>query len=252
MKLDRARRHFAAMEDVTKAFLASQPYGVETRQDSTSHKLLYVVAKASEPPLEVSLIAGDVLHNLRSALDHLAWQLVQAAGGTPTKDTSFPIFDSSSKYTSGAAQKLKGMSKAAITAIDALKPYRGGDDLLWQLHRLENVDKHRVLIAVGSAFNSVNIGPVLGRSMEKWWKEKGFDLPKVDLFLKPADRLFPLKPGMELFVDAPNAEPNSDVQFRVDVAFGETDIVNGAALIDTLQAMVSRVEQLLAQFAPML
>ena len=104
------------------------------------------------------------------------------------------------------------MSKAAIAAIDALKPYRGGDDLLWQLHRLENVDKHRVLI----------------------------------------DCLFPLKSGMELFVDVPNAEPNSDVQFRFDVAFGETDIVSGAALIDRLQAMLSRVEQLLAQFAPML
>ena len=41
--------------------------------------------------VEWSLILGDLLHNLRSALDHLAWQLVVDGGGTPSQDTNFPV-----------------------------------------------------------------------------------------------------------------------------------------------------------------
>ena len=41
-------------------------------------------------PVDLSLVIGDAVHNLRSALDHLAWQLVLANGQTPTTQTAYP------------------------------------------------------------------------------------------------------------------------------------------------------------------
>ncbi len=41
-----------------------------------------------------SVVVGDVIHNLRSALDHLAWQLVILDGGQPNDSTQFPIYES--------------------------------------------------------------------------------------------------------------------------------------------------------------
>ncbi len=33
--------------------------------------------------------------------------------------------------------------------MDALKPYRGGNDALWLLSQLDNASKHRLLLSVG-------------------------------------------------------------------------------------------------------
>jgi hypothetical protein len=55
----------------------------------------------------------------------------------------------------------------------------------------------------------------------------GADWPSLDLFLNPADHLFPLKQNDELFVDLPDEEPNEKLQFNIDVAFGEQGVVFG-------------------------
>ncbi len=72
--------------------------------------------------------------------------------------------------------------------------------------------------------------------------------PKVDLFLKPADRDFPLKPGHELFVDAPDAEADEKMQFRFEIAFGEPQIAEGEPLLDTLHQTATSVEEIVTSF----
>lgn len=46
------------------------------------------------PALRLAVVAGDILHSLRSALEHLAWALVLENGGEPSDSkpaTQFPI-----------------------------------------------------------------------------------------------------------------------------------------------------------------
>lgn len=45
---------------------------------------------------------------------------------------------------------MKGMRADAKKAIDDLKPYRGGNAALWQLHELNNIDKHKFLLTGGA------------------------------------------------------------------------------------------------------
>lgn len=49
---------------------------------------------SEEPPIPSRLgaWAGESIYLMRSALDHLAWQLVIAAGGEPGPRTAFPVF----------------------------------------------------------------------------------------------------------------------------------------------------------------
>lgn len=61
-------------------------------------------------PIRWSVIFGETLFDLRSALDHLAWQLVLVAGHTPTKDTEFPICNTEHSWKSNAARKTFGMT----------------------------------------------------------------------------------------------------------------------------------------------
>jgi hypothetical protein len=106
-------------------------------------------------------ILGEIVHDLRSALEQLAWQLVFLNGTTPTRDHSFPVLankpsrefrahmrrewtDSRGKTRHGP---LFGASDDAVALIEACQPYNGGDcQFLLGLHELWNTDKHRQLI----------------------------------------------------------------------------------------------------------
>jgi hypothetical protein len=98
---------------------------------------------------ELFAVAGDIVNNLRSALDHLAWQLVEANGSIPSKHTAFPITTDAKTYEEAKARKVQGMSTDAVRLIDSLKPYQGGNDALWRLHEICNIDKHQTIVAVG-------------------------------------------------------------------------------------------------------
>ena len=234
--------------------LASTPYVIGTRRNPDSRCLIYFVASVQPTPLRISAVLGDTIHNLRSALDHLAYQLVSVGTDKPPSvHVCFPIAEDRRKYTRRRSE-LSGARPEAIAAVDALMPFKGGNDTLWRLNRLDNVDKHRALITAGSAFRSVNIGSLLNRGMQEAIESSPLagripELPLLNLSLKPADRLFPLKTGDELFIDLPDAVVDERTQFHFEVAFGEEGVVMGEPIIETVGSMMSLVEGLLPTFA---
>ncbi|MBA5865836.1 MAG: hypothetical protein GDA67_03955 [Nitrospira sp. CR1.3] len=256
VKVDRAKEHLATISADLRAYLDSKPYAVGAKRAPDTRRLIYSVAGVRPTPLRISAVLGDAIHNLRSALDHLAYQLVWVGSGKkPSSHVYFPIADDRARYIEQRRQQLKGATPTAIATLDALMPYKGGNDALWRLHKLNNVDKHRVLLTAGSAFRSVNIGAHMSREMQKHlasppMADKFSGMPAVDLFLRPADRLFPLKTGDELLIDGPDAEMNDKLEFRFEVAFGEQDIAFGDPIVETLTSMVQLVEDILPKFEP--
>jgi hypothetical protein len=250
-KITRSKEQMENLDAALKRFFNSNPYKITTKRDAETRRLVYYLSSVADVPVGVSVIAGEVLQGLRSALDHLAYQLVLVGTGQPGPfpHVYFPIFNSASDYESKKLGQIKGMRKEAIKAIDAIKPYKGGNDVLWRLHRLNQIDKHRLLIAVGSAFRSVDIGAIAMRDMAKL---TGKDLPPLPMFLEPADRMYALKAGDELFIDLPDAEVDENLQFRCEVALGEPDVVEGEPLMETLNQMVTLVDSLVATFDPLL
>ncbi|HEY7725359.1 MAG TPA: hypothetical protein VH880_08490, partial [Anaeromyxobacteraceae bacterium] len=125
-KFDRAKQHLRDLDAAVRAFLDAKPYVVSARRDPSTRGPTYFLASVADPPIQLSSIAGDVLHNLRSALDHLAYQLVMVAGHDPPSDhVYFPISGSAKQYRNDSRGKVKGMRDTAINAIDALTPYKG-------------------------------------------------------------------------------------------------------------------------------
>ena len=254
VKVERAKEHLQLLANEVRRYLDTQPYIVSVKRDPESRRLIYFVESIRSMPLRLSAILGDTIHNLRSALDHLAYQLVWVGTGkVPSSHVYFPIADDPAKYPEKRDRQLKGATPRTVAAIDDLKPYKGGNENLWRLHKLDNVDKHRVVITAGSAFRSVNIGAHMSREMQKLLASspnatQSSEMPSLDTFFRPADRLFPLKPGDELFIDGPDAEPNEKLQFRFEVAFGEEGIVFDEPIVETLSSMVTVMENIMPQF----
>jgi len=76
-KTQRAREHLRNLQTEVTAFLATKPYKVGVKRDPDTRKPIYFVADVATTPAALPLIAGDVLQNLRSALDHLAWPVIE-------------------------------------------------------------------------------------------------------------------------------------------------------------------------------
>ena len=102
------------------------------------------------PPLMLSVIVGDCLHNLRSSLDHIVYQLVIINGQLPTTANMFPICETPDGFNRQIRRnRLSGVPGHAQTLIEHLQPYNTGQapglNNLWCLNHLVNIDKHRSL-----------------------------------------------------------------------------------------------------------
>ena len=106
-------------------------------------------------PIEWSVRLGEIFYNLRSALDHLVWQLVLANGQTPGR---LPIVEDEGDWQK-ATRQLEGVTPEDKKMIRYLQPYTGGINLpfdvwnFWKLHSLCNIDKHRHLNMVAVALD---------------------------------------------------------------------------------------------------
>jgi len=153
LKIKRAHEHVSDLKRDLRAFLDSQPYRVACMVDPTTHKPTYYVESVEPTPESLPLIAGDAIQNAVSALDHLAYQIVCSDTGDKPPNARgiyFPIADDAAKYDATKGRKLEGARQETFNAIDALRPYKGGNELLWILSRLNNIEKHRLLLTVGS------------------------------------------------------------------------------------------------------
>lgn len=143
------------------------------------------VKEVRRPPPRLGLLISECLHQYRSALDHLAFQLLVAntRGRIPAKlakRSEFPIFNSGTRFRgkfnrkgeplagSGWA-KMQGIDTDAATVLEGLQPYHRRKNprarILWQLHELSTIDKHRLLHTTqattrGSAITVIKVGNV--------------------------------------------------------------------------------------------
>ncbi len=117
-----------------------------------------------EAPIEWSIRAGEILYNLRSALDHLVWQLVLVNGNTPTKANQFPIVDEERKWQSNQTPKsVKGVAKNDIGIIRSLQPFNpsgcgqfiNDTSGFAHLRELCNIDKHRHINLIAAVMENI-------------------------------------------------------------------------------------------------
>jgi hypothetical protein len=251
-KIDRANKHICDLDVALGAFFDSRPYSAEFKDDLNAGQRIYYISTLQDVPAEIICIVADVLQNLRSALDHLAYQLVLAAHGTPDTNTAFPVFDDPAKYKAESTRKVKGMRQQAVDAIEAVKPYKGGNDLLWRLHRLNNIDKHRLLLAVASHQVAHTMTPSERKMAEDLYARVGKPLPNMmPLISIDAAKFAPLKAGDEL-LRIPIAELEPYTHFHLDVAFNEPEIVEGELVLQTLRNMANMVDSLVTSFVQFL
>jgi hypothetical protein len=102
------------------------------------------------PPEHLGAIIGDIVHNLRAALDLVACDMVRAVEGKDANvaEVSFPFCKGAEDLERRIREcQFHRAGDRAVHVLRGLKPYRcGGDADLRAVHDLDRQDKHRSLI----------------------------------------------------------------------------------------------------------
>lgn len=160
LKLRRAEEHIRSAERVLKL---SPPfrYMLETNHDKRQRA---TYAKGDEAAAaDFALLCGDALHNIRSALDHVYWDLVSPHVDTKHhRKIQFPFSDGDAASFNDAARRVFAHQVPGqfFDKLLALRPYKiGGDSALYMTHALDIVDKHKLLIPIGdfTTFSSATL-----------------------------------------------------------------------------------------------
>lgn len=198
-KLNRAKAHLNILDADLNA--EGGPYRLTVEPDAESGYYLIKAIRVRETD-HWALLLGDYLHNLRSALDHMVWQLVLANGERPTRSNEFPIAVDPVWFDRKAKRYLSGVHDDAVAVIRRLQPFGVSDegkpelDPLWLLNELENVDKHRLVHVLSLApsgatlFFDLRFPLKLGESLEMFdlsnrVLEHGTKLARVRLHRQP-------------------------------------------------------------------
>lgn len=109
------------------------------------------------PPEQWAVVMGELVHQLRSSLDHVVYLCAARATEAAKKKLQFPIsateqeFDA---YLRDRGKALKTLDREILNRIERAQPYHYrnqypiGMSPLEQLAKLNNIDKHRMLNAV--------------------------------------------------------------------------------------------------------
>jgi hypothetical protein len=225
LKIERAENHMTSLEKDIERVFPRHRYTVtpEIHDNGLRH-----VFKADNPPVVPpmwSLMVADLIHNLRTSLDHLAHQLVLASKGSPNIHTSFPVRDRPDRAARTWHHPLNGervlpriaggVTEDIRKVLEVVQPYSGakrnhGIDLL---RDLDNIDKHRRLVVVAAATSSTISSAIGGDPLAP--------PPSTTKFTHN-----PIEQGSVIAIvqyERPYLKPDPNLYFIPEIAFDEHD-----------------------------
>ena len=148
-KIRRAQRLVAELEGCIQQFLRDGTCSAQVHEDPVTGSHTLTVVTTNALPEDISLIIGDAANNLRSSLDILISGFIRKAGGNIAVG-SLPIHETRERLTSALQRSeiQKVRPDVADFILNSVKPYKDGNFAIWALSKLDNVNKHRLVIPV--------------------------------------------------------------------------------------------------------
>jgi len=148
LKINRAAKHVVELDELVRE---KHPFTFICETNTRTGKRTAFVKEDEPTVAAVSIISGDIVHNLRTALDHAYWGIVSPYATTPKEERTiqFPFSETAARLEEAVKNRFADrVSATFFQALIDLKPHgdSGGDELLYLVYQLDNLDKHRLLI----------------------------------------------------------------------------------------------------------
>lgn len=249
-KTERARQQIDALQTVFESFYKSKSYTIrqELYPQVGEKRLIF---HADPLPLKWSVIIGEIVHDLRSALDHSIYELTCIETGIPSHKTEFPIFEDEGLYFQvnkrgeptrpSGLYKIQGIKDTRRQAIikglqpsefrKTHKPHE--HPILAFIHELDIVDKHRTNLLCRMATTSFDVR----------WLRDTYPISNTLVMNR-------LEDGVEIAHWKPvgnfNDEVDMEAKVSFEIAFGDSiPILNKQFVVPVIQSLIRGVERVL-------
>jgi hypothetical protein len=238
LKIERANKHIQELELSISSYFAENPCAlvVEPFPGMNPLRSHAWIARIRKPvPLSLSAIIGDAVHNLRTALDLLACDLVRL-NGRSVRDVYFPFCEKANDLSSAIKDRhLHRAGDDIVSAIKHLKPYKGGNVALRSIHDMDIADKHQALLPVIGAVSAP--AGTIGYS-----GGKQFQLPQISTTLPAQDG------QIVMGLPASQIPLGTELPARFFLAFGEGEGFGNRPVIECLHDLFKTTKDILLTF----
>lgn len=154
-RIDRAKTHANALATEWNAFVEKDPYVMFTDVDPEGHGVVGLRRRV-EMPADIPLLLGEVLYQLRAALDNCVYTLaVLTTGSDPPpgeQRLQFPIYDTPREWKNNESRlnDLTDDHRRMLKDVQAFNDPRWDREHLALLNRLAREDRHRTLRVVAA------------------------------------------------------------------------------------------------------
>ncbi len=200
-KIERAFEIRDELRDLLEELLtAEKKYSRRSNMSEASEPIVWAEWTLDEVPdyTRSSLLMGDVIHNLRAAMDHAVWAITPSRiQANNPREVEFPLRPSEASFEKWIGKRKKWYGPTVTKVFESQQPYHAGADKLHPLHvlqHLSNTDKHRLLNVVANnavRMAEVRVSPAppggVKSNVYEGIVEAGGVLARVE-FARPADR----------------------------------------------------------------
>ncbi|TFC15628.1 hypothetical protein [Cryobacterium sp. MDB2-10] len=153
-RLARAEQHYKTFGSVWDEYLDDHPHVLDRRPENDG-TLSIRLRRAKPLPVELSLAFGELLYELRAALDNCLYAVaVLVSGENPPPSAArleWPVRITPAEWQSQAS-RYRDLPNDVVDALEAIQPYRAEApdwNCLAILHELARVDRHRSVHSLG-------------------------------------------------------------------------------------------------------
>lgn len=198
-------------------------------------------------PVDIPIVAGEVLYQLRSALDHLIVALAHKHSGPHRRKLQYPVCKEKEKFDQFVKNKNKGIpgiSPSSARIIEESQPFnevRPETNFLSILHDLNIIDKHRILLVVNAAHC---IGDKVIINSQEPASILDFKVGPIGII---GDKRIEI---CRIFLQEPQPAFDADAEVIIKVAFPDLGGVGPVPVTDALRVIRNATADLVARFIP--
>jgi hypothetical protein len=152
LRLARAGEHAFDLKTQIERFSSEKPYTRIKELEPDGKHEIHKIRLIKRFPFRWRVLATEVIEHARASLDHATWASAYLATKNPNLEFGTFPFAKSEEFI---ANRIKGLSKDCPpeiqTLLARLKPYKGGNDLLYILNDMCNLSKHALVTFMTNA-----------------------------------------------------------------------------------------------------
>jgi hypothetical protein len=198
--------------------------------DNNSHPATVLIGPKNFIPAALVLHLGDAVHGLNSVMDFLWSGLARSCNPCLASKVTFPRDETWENLRARLddpkgyhAAIHKAFPKAKLFVLDVVKPYNRGDgdpSLIWNLNKIDNINKHRMLIVATHAIS-------FDRGFALVGSDGGTIVHAADAAIQTQG--YPMTIGL-----TPPVQTHDKPKATVTVVFGEPNHFRAQPVLETL------------------